>query len=112
MFDLEYYNQITDFGKLYEEFIVNSRNIRSMSRDNVCNQNKTKRKAKMLKETEYYINELGAFLSIHKNGYYEWYDDYYNRESLIKKTDKHFKNNEDEICVFNKPYCGSDILKF
>ena len=110
MFDLEYYNQITDFGKLYDDFVNSSRKIRCMGGDNAYSRNKNQRKAKIMKETEYYMNELVGFLTIH-NEYYEWYDNYYNKESLIKKTNKHFKNNEDEICIFDKPFKGSDLYK-
>jgi hypothetical protein len=74
MFDLEYYNEITDYGKLIEERLEAKRKITVYR--------KQKDKNKLIENIDYNNNHLiimNIFNRKHTYAYNKWYDNYYNK---------------------------------
>jgi hypothetical protein len=81
MFDLEYYNEITNYGKLIEEILETKRKITVYR--------KQKDKNKLIENIDYNNNRLiimNIFNRKHTYAYNNWYDDYYNKLPIKSST--------------------------
>jgi hypothetical protein len=81
MFDLEYYNEIIDYGKIKEEIMNVKRKITVYR--------KQKDKNKLMENIEYNNNRLiimNIFNRKHTYAYNNWYDDYYNKLPINSPT--------------------------
>lgn len=87
MFDLEYYNEITDYGKLSNEIQEVKRKITVYR--------KQKDKNKLMENIEYNNNRLvimNTFNRKHTYAYSKWYHNYYNK--LPRKYPTHIYNDK------------------
>ncbi len=88
MFDLNYYNEITDFGKLCDE-IINK--VRVMGCTNSVYINKTDRKIQNVAHREEMMNKITLFHNKHGKSYYVWYVKYF-------KNDVKLVNSYSDMC--------------
>jgi hypothetical protein len=87
MFDLEYYNEITDYGKLVEEILKAQRKTIVYI--------KQKDKKQLMENIDYNNNRLiimNIFNRKHTYAYNNWYDNYYNKLSI--KSHNYTYNDE------------------
>ena len=89
MFDLEYYNEIIDYGKLVDKIMEERRQLYNIK----------KNKKQLMENIEYNNNRLivmDIFNRKHTFAYINWYDNYYNKLPIksLKTTwtDEYYKN--------------------
>ena len=83
MFDLNYYNEITDFAKTCEEIMEVCRERGNRS---VPWRNATERKLINTSKKEGSMNLIMAFHSKHGKDYYMWYINYFKEPRMIAKN--------------------------
>lgn len=90
MFDLEYYNEITDFGKLYDKLSEECRSRGSVKY--IDGYNRSKLKEKHAKICEHYMNGLILFENKHSSSYCTWYNNYYNKINIMDNISNKYKS--------------------
>lgn len=109
MFDLEYYNEITDFGKLAEKLYEECRKRGNSGFKNISN-NKTTTKERNAIKCEHYLNGLILFEKKHSNSYCSWYANYYNKNHVMDKLSNQYKT-EGIVRPVDKLHSGICIYK-
>lgn len=94
MFDLNYYNEITDFGKLCDE-IMNKVRIRGCT--DKAYTNKTDKKIQSVANREEAMNALMAHHSKHGKEYYVWYVKYHQTD--FKLVDKNANSLNQKVVL-------------
>ena len=89
MFDLNYYNELTDFGKMCDTVISDVKMQGMKSTKDFLN--KTDRKLKITSKKEKFMNDIMYFHNKHGPEYYKWYIAYFEK-------DKQYVNRHTEMC--------------
>jgi hypothetical protein len=84
MFDLEYYNEIIAYGRLYEELERECR-VKSGHTRPHSHENNTIKKERMTTMAEYYMNTILLFERKHTKSYETWFNNYYNKKTIMDR---------------------------
>lgn len=97
MFDLNYYNEITDFGKVCDK-ILSEVKVQGMQ-NNQPYLNKTDKKVKLTGRKEQFMNDIMHFHNKYGAEYYKWYIRYFEKDTVY--VDRH-TNNCNQTVVLKK----------
>jgi hypothetical protein len=101
MFDLNYYNEITDFGKLCDE-IINK--VRVMGCTNNVYTNKTDKKIQKVAHREEMMNKITLFHNKYGKDYYVWYVRYFKNDIKIIDSHSNMCNQQVVLKKLIKPH--------
>jgi len=97
MFDLEYYNEITDYNRIYEEIMEGRRQLYNTKVDK-------KRRMEYIEYTEKCIRDMSIFERKHTLAYNNWYNNYYNKLPIksLKTTwtDEYYESTNNRLNAF------------
>ena len=101
MFDLNYYNEITDFGMLCDE-IMNKVRVRGCT--DKAYTNKTDKKIQKIAHRDEMMNKITLFHNKHGKDYYVWYVRYFKNDIKLVNGHSNMCNQEVVLGRMIKPH--------